>query len=45
MGLKIEADDWILNKTKDNTIQLYILNRSFTYSTKIKKDQCNIVTG
>ena len=39
MGLKIEAEDWVSNKTKDNTIQLHILNRSFTYTAKIKKDQ------
>ena len=31
IGLHIENDDWIQKKTKDNTIQLDILNRSFTY--------------
>ena len=40
MGLHIENDDWAENKTKDNTIQLHILNRSFTYTIDIKKDQC-----
>ena len=39
IGLHIENDDWIQNKTKDNTIQLHILNRSFTYTIDIKKDQ------
>ena len=37
IGLHIENDDWIQNKTKDNTIQLHILNRSFTYTKDIKK--------
>ena len=40
MGLHIENDDWAEHKTKDNTIQLHILNRSFTYTIDIKKDQC-----
>ena len=40
MGLHIENDDWAENKTKDNTIQLHILNRSFTYTIDTKKDQC-----
>ena len=40
IGLHIENNDWIQNKTKDNTIQLHILNRSFTYTIDIKKDQC-----
>ena len=35
MGLHIENDDWAENKTKDNTIQLHILNRSFTYTIDI----------
>ena len=34
--LKIENQDI----TKDDTIQLHILNRSFTYTTDIKKNQC-----
>ena len=40
IGLKLENQDWVLNKTKDNTIQLHILNRSFTYTARIKKNQC-----
>ena len=40
MGLYIENDDWAENKTKDNTIQLHILNRSFTYIIDTKKYQC-----
>ena len=36
-ALHIENDDWAENKTKDNTIQLHILNRSFTYTIDIKK--------
>ena len=39
MGLHIEDNDWAENKTKDNTIQLHILNRSFTYTIDIKKTQ------
>ena len=37
MGLHIENDDWAEHKTKDNAIQLHILNRSFTYTIDIKK--------
>ena len=40
IGLHIENDDWAENKTKDNTIQLHILNKSFNYTANIKKDQC-----
>ena len=40
IGLKLENEDWVSSKTKDKTIQLYILNRSFTYVIKIKKNQC-----
>ena len=40
MGMDIENDDWISNKTKDNTIQLHLLNKSFTYTLKVKKHQC-----
>ena len=40
MGMHIENDDWISNKIKDNTIQLYLLNKSFTYTLKVKKHQC-----
>ena len=39
-GLHIENDHWLSNKTRDGTIQLYILNRSFTYTIKVKKNQC-----
>ena len=39
-GLKIENDDWKDNLTKDNTIQLHILNTSFFYTIDIKKNQC-----
>ena len=37
LGLKIESEDWISNKTKDNTIMLHILNRSFYHTASIKK--------
>ena len=37
IGLKLETQHWVSNKTKDNTIQLHILNRSFTYTARIKK--------
>ena len=40
IGLRIENDDWVSNTTKDNTIQLHILNRSFNYTANIKKNQC-----
>ena len=40
MGLHIENEDWVSNKTKDNTIQLQMLNRSFNYTINIKKNQC-----
>ena len=39
-GLKIENDDWKDNLTKDNTIQMHILNTSFFYTIDIKKNQC-----
>ena len=35
-GLTIANQD----KTKDNTIQLHLLNQSFTYTINIKKKQC-----
>ena len=38
-GLHIENDDWLSNKTRDGTIQIHILNRSFTYTIKVK-NQC-----
>ena len=37
LRLKLENEDWVSNKTKDNTIQLHILNSSFTYTARIKK--------
>ena len=40
IGLHIENDDWANNKTKHNAIQLHILNRSFTRTIDVKKDQC-----
>ena len=39
LGLKTENEDWISNKTKDNTIMLHILNRSFCHTVSIKKGQ------
>ena len=43
MGMRIENDDWIENKTKDNTIQLYILNRSFQYTASVKKNNALVI--
>ena len=40
MGMHIENDDWIENKTKGNTIQLHILNTSIQYTASVKKKQC-----
>ena len=40
IGLHIENEDWASNKTKDNTIQLHILSRSFNFTINIKKNQC-----
>ena len=40
MGLHIENDDWASNITKDNTIELHILSRSFNYTICVKKNQC-----
>ena len=39
LGLHIENEDWVTNKTKNNTIQLHILNRSFNYTASIRKNQ------
>ena len=39
MGMHIENDDWMSNKTKHNAIQLHLLNKSFTYTLKVKKHQ------
>ena len=38
--MHVENHDWIENKTKENTIQLHILNRSFNYTVSVKKKQC-----
>ena len=40
LGLSIENEDWANNKTKDNIIQLHLLNKSFNYTINISKDQC-----
>ena len=41
IGLKLENNNWKNNLTKDNTIQLHILNKtSFVYTIDIKKNQC-----
>ena len=40
LGLHIENENWAANKTKNNTIKLHILNRSFNYTASIKKNQC-----
>ena len=40
IGLHKENDDWANNKTKHNTIQLHLLNRSFTRTADVEKDQC-----
>ena len=40
MRQHIENEDWASNKTKGNTIQLHILNRSFNYTVNVKKNQC-----
>ena len=37
MRLRIQDHDWVSNKTKDMTIQLHILNITFTYTARIKK--------
>ena len=39
LGLKTENEDWASNKAKDGTIQLHILNRSFTRTIEIRKKQ------
>ena len=36
-GLHIENEDWASNKTRDNIIQLHVLNRSFNYKINVKK--------
>ena len=39
-GLAIENTDWANNITKDNNIQLHLLNKSFTYTLDVSKNQC-----
>ena len=39
-GLYIENEDWQKNLTKDETIQLHLLNKSFNYTITIKEKQC-----
>ena len=39
LGLKIEDSDWVSNKTKNDTIQLHILNKSFSGTIEIRKHQ------
>ena len=39
LRLHIENEDWTSNKTKNNTFQQHILNRSFNYTVSIKKNQ------
>ena len=36
---KIEEQNWCANKLKEDSIQLNILNRSFTKTTHVKKDK------
>ena len=38
-NLRIENQDWCSNKLKDEIIQLHILNRHFTKTIRIKKNQ------
>ena len=39
LGLRIENEDWIYNRTKNNTIQLHLFNQSFNYIFDVKKSQ------
>ena len=39
LGLKNEGNDWVSNKTKNDPIQLHILNRSFSRTIEIRKKQ------
>ena len=39
LGLKIEDNDWVSNKTKNDTIQLHILNGSFTRTIEIRQSK------
>ena len=38
--LAIENEDWAYNITKENTLQLHLLNKSFTYTIYVSKKQC-----
>ena len=38
-GFKIAEHNWCANKLKDDSISLHILNRNFTKTTRVKKDQ------
>ena len=39
MGLDfMDKETWTMNKTKHNTIQLHLLNKSFYYKVRIKKN-------
>ena len=40
LGLYIENEDWQNNLTKDDTIQLHLLNKSFNYTIQIKEKLC-----
>ena len=40
IGAHIENEDWASNKTKHNMIQLHTLNRNFSYTIDVKKNQC-----
>ena len=37
-GLWIEESDWVSNRTKNDTIQLHLFNKSHLYNVKIKKE-------
>ena len=38
LGLFIEKTDWVSNRTKNNTIQLHLFNKSYYYAINIKQD-------
>ena len=39
LGFDIEdKETWLMNKTKQNTIQIHVFNRSFYYKIRIKKN-------
>ena len=40
LQIYIENEDWQNNLTKDNTIQLHLLYKSFNYTIQIKEKQC-----